>query len=760
MSSAGAGGGRVLSHLGVLAFYAALAVALTYPLVLHLGSAVPSDLGDPLLNTWILWWNARAVPFTADWWNAPAFFPAEGVLAFSEHLLGLAPFTSPVIWLTGNPQLAYNLTLLLTFALSAFAAYLLCLEVTGRRDAALLGGLVFGFAPYRIAQLPHLQVLAAFWMPVGLFALHRYTDGRRARWLVLFGVAWLLQALSNGYYLAFYPVLVVLWIVWFVPWREWKKAAAIGLAAIVATLPVLPVIVGYWQVHETYDFRRGIDEIRSFSADVTSPLRASHHLLLWGWLDVYDRPEGELFPGLWAAVLALAALVLPRDARPGVEPRFRRLRLLLWAAVLAFGAITVSAAVAPWRLSFAGMSISATTPYKPLTISILCAIALALTSRGVRDAFHSRSAFAFYAGAAAAMWLLSLGPTPTLLGEPVMYQAPYAWLLQLPGFDSLRAPARFGMLAFLCLAVSAALGWARAAPKLSPGPRLALAALLAAGVAADSWLREMPLEAAPAPRPIAPPAGSVLVELPFGDGDMLAMYRWMDHGVRLANGYSGHFPSAFFPLRRGLNGHDPGLLPALAGAGVTHVLVDTTEDRDGAWHEYVSTDAELLQRAPDGSCALYRLHPVAPPAAIFGAPLAVAGLAANVNPELLRNMTDGDLFTRWETGPQKGVEELLIDLGSRRMLTAVRMSLGPFVDDYPRELIVELSEDGSAWVEAWRGHGSAPAFLAAVREPRTYPLTIPLGDRAARFVRLRQLGSDDTFYWSIGELSVLGPGTD
>ena len=36
-----------------------LAVAITYPLIWHLTSVVPHDLGDPLLSASILWWNAH-----------------------------------------------------------------------------------------------------------------------------------------------------------------------------------------------------------------------------------------------------------------------------------------------------------------------------------------------------------------------------------------------------------------------------------------------------------------------------------------------------------------------------------------------------------------------------------------------------------------------------------------------------------------------------------------------------------------------------
>ena len=80
----------------VFGLYLVFAIALTFPLILRLPTAVANDLGDPLLNMWILWWNATHVPLTSGWWNAPAFFPAENVLAFSEHLAGLSPISSPI----------------------------------------------------------------------------------------------------------------------------------------------------------------------------------------------------------------------------------------------------------------------------------------------------------------------------------------------------------------------------------------------------------------------------------------------------------------------------------------------------------------------------------------------------------------------------------------------------------------------------------------------------------------------------------------
>ena len=225
--------------------YVALTIALTYPLILNLGSVLPNDAGDPALNTWILWWNAHAVPYTSTWWNAPAFYPAPGSLAFSEHLLGLSLISTPIQWMGGGPQLAYNIVFLLSFPLCAVGAYLLALELTRREDAAFIAGLLFAFAPYRIAHLPQLQALAAFAMPFSLLGLHRYLREPRPRWLALFGAAWLIQALCNGYYLLFFSVFVGMWILWFSPpWSSPRTFVAIVMAWVIVVVPLIPLL---WQ---------------------------------------------------------------------------------------------------------------------------------------------------------------------------------------------------------------------------------------------------------------------------------------------------------------------------------------------------------------------------------------------------------------------------------------------------------------------------------------------------------------------------------
>src|SRR3954466_15264141 len=97
---------RALAAVAVLLM--GLSLVLYASLVAHLGTTIAGDLGDPLLNTWILWWNTQRVPLTDAYWNAPAFAPAPHVFALSETLLGLTWFTTPLQWLGASPLVAYN----------------------------------------------------------------------------------------------------------------------------------------------------------------------------------------------------------------------------------------------------------------------------------------------------------------------------------------------------------------------------------------------------------------------------------------------------------------------------------------------------------------------------------------------------------------------------------------------------------------------------------------------------------------------------
>lgn len=329
------------------AVYLLLAAAWAWPLPLHLTNRFAHDPGDPLLVTYLLWWNAHVVPLSSAMWNAPFYWPLRDALALTEHGSGMSVVSSPIQWFGGSPLLAYNVLLIVSVWLAGLAAHALVRRLTGSTAAAFCGGLAYAFAPYRASQLAHLHLLVTWWMPLALLALHAYYDEGRRRWLVLFGVSWLLQSLTNGYYMFFLPVLFAAWIGWFTPWRSSpRRAIETAGAWMLFSLPLVPVLVEYYTVQHGLGLARTRTEMRNFSAHATSFITTGPLLRFWHGREAPNQ-EDSLFPGIAALAVVVAALVLARTHLSG-----RRARALLFyaAAALLMTWMAVGPAAQPWSI--------------------------------------------------------------------------------------------------------------------------------------------------------------------------------------------------------------------------------------------------------------------------------------------------------------------------------------------------------------------------------------------------------------------------
>src|SRR5262249_59742573 len=103
----------------------------------------------------------------------------------------------------------------------------------------------------------------------------------------------------------------------------------------------------------------------------------------------------------------------------------------------------------------------------------LAALALAGLARSSRA---EGAAILLYAAILLVAVLLSLGPSPQIFGHALGVPGPYALLLRIvPGFDGLRVPARFAVVAQLALAVLGGFGAAWLVGR-RPGPAVATGA--------------------------------------------------------------------------------------------------------------------------------------------------------------------------------------------------------------------------------------------------------------------------------------------
>jgi hypothetical protein len=288
---------------------------------------------DCLLHAWTIAWDQHALataPCTVA--DANIFHPERGTLFYSDHLLGLAVLTWPLRLVTDDALLVHNVLTIAAPILDALALYALAFDLTGSVVAALIGGLIYGFAPLRfVADACQIQMTAAWWLPLALLGARRAVRGDGARWGVVGGLALLAQGLSGIYLTAFFlPFWGLAHVAW---WRRHPRAAARGgwtalvATELVAVALLMPTALAY----------RGVQAHLGASR---SPFLNAILSLHWGML-------AEHVP--WMTTLALVVLAL---ARPYDLPgRLRRERLLFVAIVA--GALVLGLGPAmglPWGL--------------------------------------------------------------------------------------------------------------------------------------------------------------------------------------------------------------------------------------------------------------------------------------------------------------------------------------------------------------------------------------------------------------------------
>lgn len=134
---------------------------------------------DPTVYMWLLKWWPHAIagrinPFVTDLVWAPGGFNLTWTTAIPLPAIAAAPITARF-----GPVVAYNLLCLLAPPLAAWSAFILCRGITGRWWPSLVGGYLFGFSAYMLAQiLAHLPLILVFPVPLAAWLAIRRGAGR------------------------------------------------------------------------------------------------------------------------------------------------------------------------------------------------------------------------------------------------------------------------------------------------------------------------------------------------------------------------------------------------------------------------------------------------------------------------------------------------------------------------------------------------------------------------------------------------------
>jgi hypothetical protein len=341
----------------------ALAVLVTWPLVLHMSSRISPDLGDPVRTAWQVAYVGHALLHDPlHLFNANAFYPHPLSLAFSDSLLGYGPaafFGSGTV----AALVRYNLIFLFIWSLCFVGAYLLGRELGLRKLAAAATGVAFAYAPYRVTEAGHFQVISSGGIALALFLLLR---GYRRRSRALLIAGWLVSAwqISLGFTLGlqFAYLLAVLAVLAAIYWlRAGRPALPRALVAITCIGMLVVGAVTIYQArpylkisHDYPTAKRTIREVKNYSSGPAAWLSASSENRVWGSFTsgardhVHSKNEDVFFPGGLILLLALIGLAAPLYTR--------RLRIglavgVVVCAVFALG-LGLTGAGYPYRLLY------------------------------------------------------------------------------------------------------------------------------------------------------------------------------------------------------------------------------------------------------------------------------------------------------------------------------------------------------------------------------------------------------------------------
>lgn len=163
--------------------------------VLYLGRRALRDPSSGTLGTGpdvqIFLWGLRWWPYALGHGVNPLFtrlvWPPGGVdVLWTTTIPALSLLMAPVT-LTLGAAASWNLLCVLAPAVSGWAAWLLCRELGSGRWPSLLGGALFGFSSFEVAEgIAHLQLTMSALIPVAAFCVVRHLFGRLSgRGLVL-----------------------------------------------------------------------------------------------------------------------------------------------------------------------------------------------------------------------------------------------------------------------------------------------------------------------------------------------------------------------------------------------------------------------------------------------------------------------------------------------------------------------------------------------------------------------------------------------
>lgn len=228
---------------------------------------------DAYLVTWIWSWEAHILPTQPlELFNSNIFAPFDNTLAFSESMLGSFLLAWPILLIFNNAILAYNIVILLSFAISGLGAYLLVFYLTKNKLAACLAAIIYAFAPFKLIHgIEHLHI-TGMWLPYVFLYLHKFFNKQSWPHTLLLTLFIFLVFLTSFHYFIFLPIVILIFLISYLLTKKFRfnkhNITKVIISLLILFSLIIPLILPYFQVKNNYQFTRPINEIEDYSPDL------------------------------------------------------------------------------------------------------------------------------------------------------------------------------------------------------------------------------------------------------------------------------------------------------------------------------------------------------------------------------------------------------------------------------------------------------------------------------------------------------------
>lgn len=239
-----------LRRFGVceLIAYVALAIAATWPLAKDIDGQIPLGV-EPvptvhLLQAWTTLWNAdRLAHGLSDYWDAPMFHPTKRVFAFSEPQPTLM-LVAPLVWISDSPALAYNVYVLMGFALNGFAAFHLLRRLGLGWSVAFFGGAIVESLPMMHWRLGLVQLTGLYGTIWTIHALYNFGSVPSVKRGLIVGLAFAITYYVCNYFGLFLATTLLMSVWWLfgrsaANWRTYGKLVPGGCLSLALIAPIV-----------------------------------------------------------------------------------------------------------------------------------------------------------------------------------------------------------------------------------------------------------------------------------------------------------------------------------------------------------------------------------------------------------------------------------------------------------------------------------------------------------------------------------------